>query len=303
MKNFDELTKKLPGLKKNVSLARFTTFRIGGPADYFFEANTAAELVEAVKVARELKIPYFILAGGSNLLVSDFGFRGLVIKIRNDNLSVAGTKIVAGAGVKLAELVGLAASQCLTGMEFAAGIPGTVGGAVYGNAGAWRKNIGLRVKRVLILSKDDRVKWISRRSCCFTYRWSEFKENGAVILEVELSLKKGDKAEISRKMGEYLEKRNKQPKEPSAGSIFINPKPQPAGWLIQESGLKGKTEGSAQISDKHANFIINRGGAKAAEVIRLIDLAKSAVKKEFGVELKEEICLLGFDRMKKDRLH
>lgn len=278
-------------------LAPHTTFKIGGIADLFYEAKEEEEIVRAVKLARKLKIPYFILGGGSNLLISDEGFRGLVIKINNKKLEINNNgKIKVDAGVPLSKLVEEVKKKSLTGLEFAVGIPGTVGGAIWGNAGAFQQSIGELVSRLKILNEEGRIKWLRLKDCQFSYRQSRFKSSKEVILEVELKLKKGKRKEIEKKMAENLTKRLSQPKEPSAGCVFVNPKPLVAGKLIQECGLKGKRVGDAQISSLHGNFIVNLGKARASEVIKLIKLIKEKVKEKFGVILQEEIQLVGFDK-------
>jgi len=284
-------------VKLNEPLAKHTTFKIGGPADLFIEVTRETELIKLIKLIKKLKIPYFVLGGGSNILVADEGFRGIVIKIANCEWRISNFRIIAGAGVSLGELVKLAAKNSLAGLEFAAGIPGTVGGAVRGNAGAWQQAIGDRVTRVKVLTPAGRVKWLKAADCQFSYRQSRFKKTKEVILEVELKLEKGDKKEIEAKIKENLGKRASQPKEPSAGCIFVNPKPASAGELIEKCKLKGKKIGDAQVSPKHANFIVNLGKAKAQEVIKLIKLIKKKVKEKFGINLEEEICFLGFDKI------
>lgn len=295
---YSQFIKKIGGVKENEPLAKHTTFKIGGPADLFFEAKATEELIKAVKLARELKIPFFILGGGSNLLVSDQGFRGLVIKVQNEEIRVEGEKIIAEAGVSLSRLVEKAVEHSLTGLEFAVSIPGTVGGAVRGNAGAWQQAIGERVVRVQILTEKNQVKWLDQKECQFAYRQSRFKQTQAVILAVELSLEKGKETAIKEQIDLNQEKRKGQPKEPSAGCIFVNPKPKSAGSLIEAVGLKGKQVGQAQISSQHADFIVNLGGAKAQDVLQLIKLAREKVKEKFNFDLREEIILVGFDRIK-----
>jgi len=294
-------------IKRNQLLARFTTFKIGGPADWFCEAKNEKEILEAVKFAQEKNLPYFILGNGSNVLVADEGVRGMVIKVKSEKLKVKSCnskfKIMAEAGVSLNKLIDAALKNSLIGLEFMAGIPGTLGGAVVGNAGAWQENIGDKVERVKILTKDGRIKWLSQRGCQFAYRQSRFKkenkenkEDKEIILEVELNLKKVPTSMnrfIEVKMEEYLKKREDQPQEPSAGSIFTNPKPKSAGDLIEKCGLKGKRIGQAQISERHANFIINLGGAKAKDLLKLITLAREVVKKKFKVNLDLEVNLVG----------
>ena len=286
-------------VKQNEPLAKETTFRIGGPADLFYEAKTSDELIAAVKAARQLEVPFFILAGGSKLLVSNEGFRGLVIKIFSSSFSILNSRIRAGAGVPLKQLVVAAADAGLAGLEFAAGIPGTIGGAVVGNAGAWQKNIGSRLKSVYVLQPNNQLVWLNQKDCHFAYRQSRFKTSGEVIIKVELKLRKGNREIIKKRIIKNLIRRQKQPQEPSAGCIFINPKSKSAGELIEESSLKGKRIGNAQISSQHANFIVNLGQAKANEVLQLIKLAQSVVKKKFGVKLEKEIRLLGFDKIER----
>lgn len=299
IKKHKELIQSLPATSVDISLAEFTTFKIGGPADLFYEAKTTEELIAAVGLARKLGVPYFILGDGSNLLVADEGFRGMIIKIKkSDSFGIEKLKIIAEAGVLLNTIVNFSAESSLAGLEFAAGIPGTIGGAVRGNAGAWQQSIGDKVSQVKVLTPKGKIKWLKTVDCQFGYRQSRFKKSGEIILKVELELGKGDKEEIKRKIAENLEKRKTQPTEPSAGCIFANPKPQSAGELIECCGLKGKRIGDAQISPKHANFIVNLGSAKAKDVLQLIKLAKTAVQKKFGVELKKEIYLLGFDKIK-----
>jgi len=280
-------------MKKDQLLAPYTTFKIGGPADWFCEAFSEKELLEAVKFAQEKKLPYFILGGGSNVLVSDLGFRGVVIKMDNGEWIMDNGKITAGAGITLDKLVNIATENSLSGLEFAAGIHGTLGGAVVGNAGAWQESFGDKVEQVKILDENGQIKWLNHADCQFIYRQSRFKKRKEIVLEVELKLTQGDKGEIQRKMTANLKKREGQPQEPSAGSIFINPKPQSAGDLIEKCGLKGKQIGEAKISEKHANFIVNLGGAKAQDVLKLIALAREEVKKKFDLNLKTEIIFLG----------
>lgn len=283
----------LDNLKKNISLAPYTTFKIGGPATYFYEAKNSQDLIKAVKAAKKAKIPYFILGGGSNILVSDKGFDGLVIKIQNTKYEIRDTKIMAEAGVLLSELVNESVNVGLTGLEWAAGIPATVGGAVRGNAGAFGASMADIVSKVKIL-RDDSLFTVYCSSKDFSYRSSVFKENNDIILEVELKLNKGDKQVSKELIKKHLAYRKKhQPKYPSAGCIFKNLPEQSAGHLIERSGLNGRKMGRAQIFEKHGNFIINLGGAKASEVKKLIDLGKEKVKEKFGVELKEEIEYLG----------
>jgi len=293
--------------QKNVLLKNYTTFRIGGKAEYFFVAKNKKDLIKAISVAKKLKLPFFVLGGGSNLLVSDKGFNGILIKIRNTKYEIpacpAGrqnTKIMAEAGVMLGELVNILAKTELSGLEWAAGIPGTVGGAIFGNAGAFNKSMKDVVKSVEALEVKNekcKVKNFKNRDCKFSYRDSIFKNNkNLIILSVTLQMKRGDKKEIENKIKKNLEQRNKtQPLNfPSGGSIFKNPPGFFAGELVKRCGLKGKKIGNVKISEKHSNFIVNLGNGKAKDVIKLIKLIKQKVKKKFGVTLEEEIQFLGF---------
>ncbi|MBU1137133.1 UDP-N-acetylmuramate dehydrogenase [Patescibacteria group bacterium] len=257
-------------LQKNIPLAEYTTFQIGGPAKYFFNAKTIEDLIQAVEFAQSKSIAWFILGGGSNLLISDQGFDGLVIRARNSGCKIQGKKIIAEAGVKLSNLVKFSIKSELSGLEWAVGIPGTVGGAVKVNAHAFGSNFNDLVKNIR-------------------------KEN-EIILSVELELTKGNKEKSQDLLKEYIKKRkHSQPLEyPSAGCVFRNPTGQFAGQLIDQCGLKGRKNGGAEVSEKHANFIINSGNAKARDVVGLIDLIKEKVKEKFGVELEEEIEYLGF---------
>ena len=216
----------------------------------------------------------------------------MVIKISNFKFQISNSRTVVDAGIPLAEVVEKIAQSSLSGLEFCTGIPGTVGGAVVGNAGAWQQAIGDRVKMVKVLGKNDKVKWIKKEDCQFDYRQSRFKQSGEIVLAVELELAESSETKIREKMAEYLAKRSQQPKELSAGSIFVNPKPEAAGSLIEKVGLKGYQIGQAQISSQHANFIINLGGASCRDVLELISLAKKTVKEKFGVDLEEEVKII-----------
>jgi len=289
----NQVIKKLSGVKENQVLAEFTTFKIGGPADWLYQAKSEEDLIKAVNFCRDQKIPFFILGGGSNLLITDKGFRGMAIKLENKEGKVLEEKIIVESGLKLGELVNLATDNNLSGLEFLAGIPGTVGGAVVGNAGAWQQNIGDKIERVKVLDEKNQIQWFNRIDCQFDYRQSRFKKKKEIILAVEFSLKKENPLVIKEKIKEYLAKRQSQPKAFSAGCIFINPKPKVAGNLIEECGLKETRINNAEISPIHANFIVNHGGAKAKDVLELISLAKQKVKEKFEINLEEEIIILG----------
>ncbi len=294
-------------IHKNVPLAKYTTFKIGGPARYFFITKTTKDLIEAVKFAQDKGLPYFILGGGSNLLVNDKGFDGMVIKIQNGQttpilvkLKVENSRIVAEAGTSLVKLVEISIEKSLTGLEFAAGIPGTVGGALYGNAGSQRDNsIGDLVETVTLLKPTGQIITVDKDWMQFDYRHSHLKDitekTRPIILSAVLKLAKGDSKKIKRKINERITTRVENiPLEPSAGCIFKNPPSQSAGYLIEKCGLKGKKIGQAMISEKHANFIVNLGQAKANDVIKLIQIIKKSVKEKFKINLEEEVQYLGF---------
>ena len=305
-------------IKGEVPLKDHTIFKIGGPARYFFVAQNEKDLKNAILWAKKKKIPFFILGGGSNVLFSDEGFRGLVIKIQNSNLKIQNEnskfKIICGAGLSLSKLVFKSLEIGATGLENLAGIPGTLGGAIWGNAGAFGREIGDVVEEVKVLDVRGlklEIKKLKKDDCKFGYRDSIFKKRkNWVILEATLKLKKGEKKEIEERIKEILKlRKEKQPLElPCAGSIFKNipiekvPKKiqekfkerikngfLPAGALIEAANLKGYQVGGAKISEKHANFIVNLGNAKASDVLKLIELTKKKVRKKFKIQLKEEI--------------
>jgi UDP-N-acetylmuramate dehydrogenase len=312
-----DIAKKIPGLQENVSLADYTTFKIGGPAKYFFVAENKDDLVNVVKAAREANAPFFILGGGSNLLVSDKGFDGLVIKIQNTKYQILNTKIIAGAGVLLGRVVAESVNRGLTGLEWAAGIPGTIGGAVVGNAGAYGHSISESVEKVVVFSPTDcSLKEYQNKDCGFRYRGSSFKERPEIIIEAILHLGVGEREASRQKIKEILaERKEKIPFEPSAGCVFKNSRLDDevtiarqfpdmigkirsgkiaAGYLIEQCGLKGKQIGGAKISEWHANYIVNLGGARAEDVVALIGLCKDEVKKRYNIVLEEEIRCIGF---------
>jgi len=298
-KNIRQLSKILGSdrLKENVSLASHTTFGIGGPAQLFYEAKTSKELIRVIKAARQVKIPYFILGGGSNILVADQGFAGLVIRVKIRKLKIKSSKIIAEAGIPLAKVVKAAQEHALSGLECCIGIPGTIGGAIVGNAGAKNQWINQCIKSVTILDESCKIVSLKKDNCQFGYRTSCFRDNPLkIVLKAIFELKKENPRIIKEKTKQSLEVRGDQPKEKSAGSIFKNPANDSAGRLIDAAGLKGKKVGEAQISPQHANFIINLGRAKAKDVLTLIRLAQNEVKEKFGVELELEIKLIGFKR-------
>jgi UDP-N-acetylmuramate dehydrogenase len=292
----DNLTSNI---KMNEPLEKYCTYRIGGPAKCLFSAADADQIIAGLEAARENGFPFFILGGGSNVLFSDCGFDGLVLKMENSFIDPDGgeaaARLIVGAGTPLAVLVRYALENSLTGMEWAAGIPGTVGGAIRGNAGAFHEEMSENVAEVRALEIAEtgiEKKTMTKSECKFSYRESVFKHNkNLVVVSAVVRLRKGNREEIKTVMGEYLAKKaTTQPLEhQSAGSVFVNPPGFFAGKLIEDCGFKGKSVGGAQVSGKHSNFIVNRGGAKARDVLELIAQIKSAAKEKFNVEMKEEI--------------
>ena len=315
--------------KKNVLLKNYTTFKIGGPAKYFFIAKNKNSLIEAVKYSRKKKLPFFILGGGSNLLVSDKGFDGLVIKMKNEKCKLknenAKFKIIcAEAGVKLSALVDLSIKEGLSGLEWAAGIPqATVGGAIYGNAGAFdnfMENITETVQALEVREGCNlKFKDFNKEECQFGKKETIFKKQKKfIIISAILRLEKRSKEEIQDKIDYILNYRETHhPMNlPSAGSIFKNFTPYrnevsgagpeelkelkkfkktgviPVALLIEKCGLKGKRIGQAEVSQKHANFIVNSGDSLSADVLELINLIKKKVKNKFGIKLEGEISIL-----------
>jgi UDP-N-acetylmuramate dehydrogenase len=200
----NKIIEDFPEIKENQNLAEFTTFKIGGPSNWFYQAKNEEDLIKVVTFCRDKEIPFFILGGGSNILITDKGFRGMVIKLENKQHKVEQEKITVGTGFKMAELVSLTSDNGLGGLEFLIGIPGTVGGGVVGNAGAWQQNIGDKVERVKVLDEKNKIQWFNRMECQFSYRQSRFKNKKEIILEVEFSLKKENSLVVKERIKEYL---------------------------------------------------------------------------------------------------
>lgn len=277
---------------ENVSLKEHTSYKVGGIASCFVYPTNVKCLIKLLKYIKSHNIKYKILGNGSNTLFSDNVYEGIIIKLdKFDQIEVKDTIIVVGAGYNLMKLASLAARKSLTGLEFASGIPGTVGGAVYMNAGAYKSDMGYVVKRVKVLTPDFRVITMTNGELDFHYRSSFFQKNsGFICLEATLGLAKGKKEEIYKVNQERKQRRlETQPLEyPSAGSVFRNPEGLFAGKLIEDLGLKGLTKGGAQISTKHANFIINKKNAKAKDIKELIEFTKEAIEDKYNVKLKVE---------------
>jgi len=282
--------------KTNEPMRLHTSFKIGGPADVFINIRNAEELKNAVDTAKELEIPYFIIGKGSNLLVSDKGIEGVVINLSGlDCITVDGNTLTAFSGASLASVCNAALENGLSGLEFAYGIPGSGGGALYMNAGAYGGEMSQVVKSATYVTSDGEIGEIYAKDMALGYRTSIFKKSNAVITSVTFELVKGEKAEIKAKMQDFTGRRcEKQPLEyPSAGSTFKRPVGYYAGALIEENGLKGKTVGGAQVSVKHAGFVINTGNATCCDVKELIKIIQDTIKKNNGVELETEVIFIG----------
>ena len=295
-----EKLQKLLGEAKvlvNEPMASHTTFRIGGPADYFVMPQTAKELAEVLKLCKEETMPYFILGNGSNLLVGDKGFRGVVIQLYKnfDGIQIDGTTVTAKAGAMLIRVAKEAAKAGLTGLEFASGIPGTIGGAMVMNAGAYGGEMKDVVTAVTVLTKDGEIKTLTGEEMNFRYRGSVVEDEGYIVLESVMELKNGNPEEIQLRIEELsIQRKTKQPIEyPSAGSTFKRPEGYFAGKLIQDSGLRGYQVGGAQVSEKHCGFVINAGGATAADVMQLMQDVSDKVNAQFGVTLEPEVKRIG----------
>lgn len=291
----------MPGILVEEPMSRHTTFKIGGPADVIIEPPGEKQLAAVMKMLKRFKVPYFVMGNGSNLLVGDKGIRGAVVKI-SGTMSKCGvdedddTIIRAESGVKLSKLANTALNNALSGFEFAAGIPGTLGGAVYMNAGAYGGEMKDVIKEVTFIDTSEcSIHTIPVEECDFGYRKSRFSSGDAIITGAAVKLENRDMTEIREKMNDLAERRrSKQPLDrPSAGSTFKRPEGYFAGTLIQDTGLKGYRIGGAEVSEKHAGFIVNAGGATAKDVRELIEYVKAEVEKKYGVELEPEVKFVG----------
>ena len=309
-------TEYLPRVRENVPLKNYTTFQIGGAARYFFVAKTKEDIQQALQAAKKFRLPTFILAGGSNLLISERGFSGLVIKIENCKLKIENLQVYAEAGVDLPLLVKETGKLGLAGLEWAGGLPGSVGGAVRGNAGAFRGEIKDVIEEVEAIDEEGNTRIFTREQCEFSYRSSVFKQKNMIVVSARFHLAKGDKRMIQRIAREHVTYRQERhPLEyPNAGSIFkncdleifsakmkedmkdvvkVDPFPVvPTAYLIASAELKGMRVGDAEVSEKHPNYIVNYGNASSQDVITLIKQVKERIREKFGIELEKEITIL-----------
>lgn len=280
-------------VKSGELLKKHTSFRIGGGASCFVEPHSTEDLAACLRLCRERALPYFILGNGSNLLVSDEGIGGVVLHVGKglSHITVTGNTVTAGAGARLTDVCREAAEASLTGLEFAYGIPGSVGGGVFMNAGAYGGELCQVLETVTVLTAAGQLVTLGAGDCDLSYRHSRFMEDGSVVVEASFALTPGDRETILSRMADILGRRkDKQPLEwPSAGSVFRRPEGYFAGALIEGAGLKGYAVGDAQVSEKHAGFIINKGNATAKDVRELIRHIQRTVREKDGVELVCEI--------------
>jgi UDP-N-acetylmuramate dehydrogenase len=288
----------LPGVKEREALDTRTSFGIGGPADFFVEVGRAEAIEKTLAGCVEREIPHLLLGAGTNLLIADGGVEGLVIRVVNRDHSIDGTSVRAGAGLKMMRLARIVADADLRGFEFAIGVPGTVGGAVYQNAGCWGKEISEVLVEVCgFVPGKGRVTWMPA-DLKLGYRTSALREGalkGALVIDATIRLVRGDGEEARQLMTRLTRERNEtQPiKTKNCGSVFKNPNGDSAGRLVQAAGLKGLREGHAMVSELHGNFIVNEGGAKAADVAKLIEKVRAEVLRRFNVELEPEVEFVG----------
>jgi UDP-N-acetylmuramate dehydrogenase len=286
------------GLRQDVPLAPHTTFGIGGKADLFFQAATPEDLVFAIRSAQKLKLRFFILGGGSNILVSDSGFRGLVVRNSCQEVVVERNRVTCQSGAVLAEVISSSCQCSLSGLEFAAGIPGTVGGAVRGNAGAFGESIGGVLAQAVVLGESGQIREVGRDFFQFAYRESRLKATGDTLLSATFRLEKRNEEEIAEKIERNRKKRKESLpwQEKSAGCFFKNvivgERRISAGFLLDKAGAKGMREGGAEVSAKHANIVINSGKASAEDIRRLAQRMNSKVKEKFDIALEEEVVYI-----------
>lgn len=293
----DELARVLgPDARRNVPLSRFTSIRVGGPADLLIVVESAEKLVQVVTLAREHAVPYCVLGGGCNILVADAGLRGLAIINRASSVSFEDGLVRADSGAMLAKVARRCAGAGLAGLTWAAGVPGTVGGAVVGNAGAFGGDVGGSMASARVLGSDGEVVEREGGWFDFTYRGSRLKGagGGVVVVSAAFRVQPGERSALMARTEQVLdERRLRHPGGATMGSTFKNPANGYAGQFIEQAGLKGRRVGGARISSKHANFVINEGGATAEDVMELVQLTRREVARRSGVELALEIEVLG----------
>ena len=283
-------------IKIDEKLSEYVNFKVGGPADILLIPNSKEQVIKSIKICKENNIPFYLIGNGSNILVRDGGFRGVVLSLKNvKNIYVDGEKIEAECGVMLKEVSDNAIENSLTGFEFACGIPGTIGGAVFMNAGAYDGEISKVIESAEVIDENCNIIRLSREELDFGYRSSLVMKKGYTVLSAVFKLEKGQVKTIKELIEDLTNKReSKQPLEyPSAGSTFKRPTGYFAGKLIQDAGLKGYSIGGAAVSEKHSGFVINKGNATAKDITDLIKHIQDEVKKQFGVDLHPEVRIIG----------
>lgn len=295
---YEKLKEVCGNVKPNEPMSKHTTFKIGGAADYYASPSSIDEVANVVELCKKENVPYTVIGNGSNILVKDGGIEGVVLNIAICDLEIEGKTIKSGAGVLLSKTANAALGKSLSGLEFAAGIPGNIGGGIYMNAGAYGGEMKDVVKSVTYIDEDGSVRTATAEELGFAYRKSKFTGTKCIILSCELELDDGDYDEIKQRMNELAAKRSdKQPLSmPSAGSTFKRPDGYFAGGLIEQAGLKGFSVGGAQVSEKHAGFIVNKGGATATDVESLIKHIQKIVREKFSVELEPEVKIIGKEK-------
>lgn len=299
LKFYDKLTDYIEETRiyKEEPMKKHTTFRVGGNADYFVVPKTEEEVKNIVSLCKSEGMPYFILGNGSNLLVGDKGYRGVIIQICKEmnQIEVQGTSLLVQAGALLSKVGSAALEVGLTGFEFASGIPGTMGGAVFMNAGAYGGEMKDILAEVTVLDENGEVRVLKKEELELGYRTSVVAKKGYVVLSARVELQSGDKEKIEARMQELkVQRTTKQPLEyPSAGSTFKRPEGYFAGKLISDSGLRGFQVGGAQVSEKHCGFVINKENATASDIVGLMNQVIEKVQNEFGVTLEPEVRKLG----------
>jgi UDP-N-acetylmuramate dehydrogenase len=300
--NDDLLIKKLDGrVGQDVPLAPFSSFGIGGPARYFFLAETPTDIIRAVSAARECDLKFFILGGGSNILFDDAGYNGLIIKDECARFEVLSNVMAAQSGAIVDKMVDAALEAGLEGLEYAAGIRGTIGGAVYGNAGAFGHAINEILDKAVLYTHNKKVEIVDNEHFRFAYRKSSLSESGDVVLAVKLILRPGDRVKLAEIVNERRQFRiDRHPVGlGTAGSVFKNLRKleepnnvTPAGKILEESGVRGMRVGDAAVFEKHCNIVVNMGKAKSSEVKALVDMMEQAARDKFGIDLKREILYI-----------
>ena len=286
-------------IELNVPMSEYIYFKVGGPADILVKPKNVNQVKETITLCKSLNMPYLIIGNGSNLLVKDGGIRGLVIKLSDlDNIIVEGNTIKADCGALLSDVSKAALENSLKGFEFACGIPGSIGGAVFMNAGAYDGEVSYTIEKAEVIDENQNVKKLSKDELKLGYRTSAIMDKGYIVLSATFNLINGNYEEIKARIDELTNRRKeKQPLEyPSAGSTFKRPPGHFAGKLIQDAGLKGFKLGGAAVSEKHSGFVINRGTATAQDILNLIKHVQVTVKEKFDVDLYPEVRILGEEK-------